>query len=452
MQSGLTTNLEVRSVFTGLKFESYRRCWLTKQTISSHLQQEEEKAFSKTGYQLFGLTLFLVLTNLIVKCCGIVLVCYLQDSLVDERQFTIVEVNHVNEVLEDASTNSPEPEGNGSNILDIKGPLIEVEIPSKEYDIPELASSSLCQTTTNHSEDSKLDKEIKSHLVHTDNLGYVLEDHCHLTQDYAQGSAPEGNHFPNDISDKNWILEKTPSLNEQRTEQSCQVASGEKSTLNFGSVNNAPIDVIASSPQQPLPNDKDRAPVTFGEATSSEFIESSDREQPGPNVSFETPIVIDRNIIQEVEKEHNMEFFMGRALKTPERYMKIRNYILDMWEKTKPNFLFKTAVRGGLRNCGDVNSIGRVHAFLEDFGAINEGCLERPVPRIREQGEVTNVKENFHMESWVNSLRPRKKRQRNMDRDWVDSSKAEGMTIQVTGNFGFVFYLGFRTSLGTKMH
>ena len=129
-----------------------------------------------------------------------------------------------------------------------------------------------------------------------------------------------------------------------------------------------------------------------------------------------------------------MEFFMGRALKTPERYMKIRNYILEMWEKTKPNFLFKTAVRSGLRNCGDVNSIGRVHAFLEDIGAINEGCLDRPVPRIREQGEVTNVKENFHMESWVNSLRPRKKRQRNMDGDWVDSSKAEGTTIQVTGN------------------
>lgn len=121
---------------------------------------------------------------------------------------------------------------------------------------------------------------------------------------------------------------------------------------------------------------------------------------------------------------------MGRALKTPERYMKIRNYILDMWEKTKPNYLFKTAVRGGLRNCGDVNSIGRVHAFLEDIGAINEGCLDRPVPRVRQQGEVTNAKENSHMEFWVNSLRPRKKRSWNKEGDLVDLSKPEGMTIQ----------------------
>lgn len=363
-----------------------------------------------------------------MKYYGILLVCYFQDSLVDEGDFTRLEKNHVNEVLMDASTSPPEPEGSASNILDVKGPLIEVKIPSKEYDIPELPSSSLrCERTTNPDEESILDKEIKSNVGHTDNLGYVLEDDCHLTQDYAQRLSLEGKHFPDDISDKNLVLENTRS-----------------------NVDNAPLDVIASRPQQPLPNDKDWALVTCGEATSSEFIESSDREHPGANVSFDTSIVIDRNIIQDVEKEHNMEFFMGRALKTPERYMKIRNYILDMWEKTKPNFLFKTAVRSGLRNCGDVNSIGRVHAFLEDIGAINEGCLERPVPRVREQGEVTNVKEPFHMESWVNSLRPRKKRQRNMDGDWVDSSKAEGMTIQVTGNFRLTFCLDFKASLGTK--
>ena len=374
--------------------------------------------------------------NLIVKCYGILLVCYFQDSLFDEADFTSLETNHVNDVIVDASTCTPEPEGSSSDILDVKGPLIEVEIPAKVYNIPELPSSSLCQRTTDPRQESKLDKEIKSDMGHTDNLGYAYEDGCHLTQDYAQGSPREDNHFPDDISNKNLVLENTQSaLNEYTTERSCEVASGDKSTLDFVSVNNAPVAVIASSPQQPLPNDKDWAPVTCGETTSSEFIESSDREQPGASVSFDTSIVIDRNIIQDVEKEHNMEFFMGRALKTPERYMKIRNYILEMWEKTKPNFLFKTAVRSGLRNCGDVNSIGRVHAFLEDIGAINEGCLDRPVPRIREQGEVTNVKENFHMESWVNSLRPRKKRQRNVDGDWIDSSKAEGTTIQVTGNF-----------------
>lgn len=354
-----------------------------------------------------------------------------------------LEGNHVNNRLDDSSTSSPEPEGNASSILDIKCPVSEDDIPMKEYDFPEQPSSSLCERTTSSNEKGKLDKDIKSNMGHT---SCTLEDSCHLTGDYEQDLHLEGKHFPDDISNEHLTLENTRSLNEGRTELSLELASREKSTEDLVSVNNATLDLIASTPQQPLPNDKDWAPVTYGEATRSEFIESSDREQPGASVSFDNPIVIDKNIIQEVEKEHNTEFFMGRALKTPERYMKIRNYILDMWVKTKPNFLFKTAVRSGLRNCGDVNSIGRVHAFLEDIGAINEGCLERPVPRIREQGEVTNTKENFHMESWVNSLRPRKKRQRNMDGDWVDSSQTEGMTIQVTANDRPVFLPRFQSA------
>ena len=289
--------------------------------------------------------------------------------------------------------------------------------------------------------------ELISEACHTDEVCYVLEDGGQLTRE-CEEELPfsESQHFPDDISSVNAVLENTRPLNDETIEQSCELMSSEKSLDDHASGVNASLYSVDCSPQQSLPNNKDWAPATCGEATSSELIDSSDREQPGASVTFDKPIVIDRNVIQDVEKEHNMEFFMGRALKTPERYMKIRNYILDMWEKTKPNFLFKTAVRGGLRNCGDVNSIGRVHAFLEDIGAINEGCLERPVPRVREQGEVTNVKENFHMESWVNSLRPRKKRQRNMDGDWVDPGRAEGMTIQVAGYIWVVLCLGFKTS------
>ena len=354
-----------------------------------------------------------------------------------------LEGNHVNNRLDDGSTSSPEPEDSASRILDIKCSVSEEDMPMKEFDFPEQPFSSLCKRTTNSSEEGKHDKEVKSNMGHT---SCMLEDSCHLTEDYEQGLPLEGKHFPDDISNEHLALENTRSLNEGTTELSSELASSGKSTEDLVSVNNATLDLIASRPQQLLHNDKDWAPVTCGEATSSEFLESSDREQPGASVSFDNPIVIDKNTIQEVEKEHNTEFFMGRALKTPERYMKIRNYIMDMWEKTKPNFLFKTAVRSGLRNCGDVNSIGRVHAFLEDIGAINEGCLERPVPRIREQGEATNVKENFYMESWVNSLRPRKKRQRNMEGDWVDSSQTEGMTIQVTANDRLVFLPRFQSA------
>lgn len=40
---------------------------------------------------------------------------------------------------------------------------------------------------------------------------------------------------------------------------------------------------------------------------------------------------IDRNTILEEEKQAIPEFFVGRQAKTPERYLKIRNYILDQW-------------------------------------------------------------------------------------------------------------------------
>jgi len=37
-------------------------------------------------------------------------------------------------------------------------------------------------------------------------------------------------------------------------------------------------------------------------------------------------------------------------------------------------YVTKTSVRTGLKNCGDVNCIGRIHAYLEQIGAINFGC------------------------------------------------------------------------------
>jgi hypothetical protein len=43
-------------------------------------------------------------------------------------------------------------------------------------------------------------------------------------------------------------------------------------------------------------------------------------------------------------------------------------------EKCKPEYLYKTGLRAGLKNCGDVNLIGRIHAYLEQIGAINFDC------------------------------------------------------------------------------
>jgi protein MYSM1 len=71
------------------------------------------------------------------------------------------------------------------------------------------------------------------------------------------------------------------------------------------------------------------------------------------------------------EEKFNSEFFCGNIVKTPDRYLAIRTAILDIWNKTKPNYLSKTSARRGLRDCGDVNAIGRVHMFLEQVPRIS---------------------------------------------------------------------------------
>lgn len=45
----------------------------------------------------------------------------------------------------------------------------------------------------------------------------------------------------------------------------------------------------------------------------------------------EQEIEMDIETITEDEKQAIPEFFEGRPAKTPERYLKIRNYILDQW-------------------------------------------------------------------------------------------------------------------------
>lgn len=45
----------------------------------------------------------------------------------------------------------------------------------------------------------------------------------------------------------------------------------------------------------------------------------------------EQEVEVDRSIILDEEKQAIPEFFEGRQAKTPERYLKIRNYILDQW-------------------------------------------------------------------------------------------------------------------------
>lgn len=105
-----------------------------------------------------------------------------------------------------------------------------------------------------------------------------------------------------------------------------------------------------------------------------------DVEIPPPKV-----LELAEDHVLELEMQANSEFFEGNAVKTPERYVRIRNHIVRTWAMNKMRYITKTSVRRGLRDCGDVNAIGRVHQFLELVGAINFG-LEAP-PSCRKQGQ-----------------------------------------------------------------
>lgn len=61
-------------------------------------------------------------------------------------------------------------------------------------------------------------------------------------------------------------------------------------------------------------------------------------------------------------------------MKNPERYLQIRSHMIKAWQELRPQYLTKTTARNGLKSCGDVNSIGKVHTVLEQIGAINFGC------------------------------------------------------------------------------
>ena len=99
-----------------------------------------------------------------------------------------------------------------------------------------------------------------------------------------------------------------------------------------------------------------------------------------PILPLVPPIIeIDLKGVHPTEILHNPEWFhpshqVKNAGKVPSRYMEIRNYILSLWDSSRPNFVTKTACRRGLKGKGDVHAISRVHQFLDWIGAINVGC------------------------------------------------------------------------------
>ncbi|XP_054645429.1 histone H2A deubiquitinase MYSM1 isoform X2 [Dunckerocampus dactyliophorus] len=166
--------------------------------------------------------------------------------------------------------------------------------------------------------------------------------------------------------------------------------------------------------------------------------EQNDDEEEEEEEELKVPeqeLELDMETISEDEKQAIPEFFEGRPSKTPERYLKIRNYILDQWLKSKPKYLNKTSVRPGLKNCGDVNCIGRIHTYLELIGAINFNCEQavynRPkvVDRSKHK-DGKDVLEAYQLAQRLQSMRTRKRRVRDTWGNWCDAKHLEGQTYE----------------------
>ena len=87
------------------------------------------------------------------------------------------------------------------------------------------------------------------------------------------------------------------------------------------------------------------------------------------------------NGLDEVETNALPEFFNNsNAAKRPEVYMAYRNFMVDTYRLNPTQYLTATACRRNL--VGDVCSVIRVHAFLEQWGLINYqvDMESRPTP------------------------------------------------------------------------
>ncbi|KAF7279188.1 histone H2A deubiquitinase MYSM1-like [Rhynchophorus ferrugineus] len=149
------------------------------------------------------------------------------------------------------------------------------------------------------------------------------------------------------------------------------------------------VSMLSGVPKPDVPTAKEILDVKHKEEDNTVLLDSMvvnnhPEKIPEELLSLEQPtteIILDDQIPNDLEKFVHGEFFEGRPLKTPERYLKIRNHIINNWRTSKPNYINKTSMRMGLKNCGDVTCISRIHYFLEQIGAINFGCAQTKYDR-----------------------------------------------------------------------
>lgn len=202
-----------------------------------------------------------------------------------------------------------------------------------------------------------------------------------------------------------------------------------------------PMQLPPKIKSEPFPivvnQEEESIPIFIRTPERSDHYQSEDTGDPQLDEMLNSSTVPSESIelasqtITDLEKYFHSEFFEGRPTKTPERYMKIRAYILNAWHDSQPGYVSKTTVRSGLKHCGDVNCISRIHSLLEQIGAINFGHAGehfdyiRPLVKLKEYFlQPTRNKQNSRCDagSYSHSMVLERK-QRNKHSATVQSSK-----------------------------
>lgn len=187
---------------------------------------------------------------------------------------------------------------------------------------------------------------------------------------------------------------KLPEINDKKTENPRQSTTG-KTSLSESLFKYPQTVNVQSEVRMHVKSEYRSVAPPIGIAKQV-AVQSSLQEQLS---SMDVPteeLRMNMQSVTDMEKYFHSEFFKGRPTKTPERYVKIRAFILNAWLELKPSYVSKTTVRNGLKHCGDVNCISRIHSLLEQIGAINFGHGGDHFLYVR---PLANLKETFSQPS-----------------------------------------------------
>ncbi len=94
------------------------------------------------------------------------------------------------------------------------------------------------------------------------------------------------------------------------------------------------------------------------------------REEQLSTTVFHTVTWYQPNQVAPLEKLQVPDFFSGsRKSKTPELYVKYRDYMVGLYRECPRKYLTFTTIRRCL--AGDVNGLMKIYRFLERYGLIN---------------------------------------------------------------------------------